>query len=494
VANRDIEAARFFHEVTKHSYTSVRSTPHRLDWENRPLPYKIYPDAPVVMLPRDLNLATMPTLEALSSTVAGGSATPLDLATLTRMLFCAGGLTRHRRVGGEDYHFRAAPSAGALYPVELYVAAGEVEGLAPGLYHFSPADLKLRALRPGDFRLNIARAANDRDSLAGARANLIASTIFWRSTWKYHARAYRYCFWDTGTMLANLLAVANAEGHRTEVVTAFLDAELEVLIGADGEREGIACVVALGTTAAARESSDAASAIAWESLPLSPGEVSYPDLVRVHQASRLESLDEVAAIATASPPDPGPPVSAGGLGLGETVLRRGATRAFSHDSIPADDLNQILAASSGPVPADFRSQCEIYLIVNAVDGIEAGAYRYDRASGALELIKRGEFRGNAGYLCLEQAVGLDCSVLVCYMAALERALATLGNRGYRDLHLEAGLLGGRACLGAFALGHGATGLTFYDDDTASFFGPGCDNKSPILMVALGMPAPARAIS
>ena len=99
------------------------------------------------------------------------------------MLFCAGGLTRHRRVGGEDYHFRAAPSAGALYPVELYVAAGEVEGLAPGLYHFSPADLKLRALRPGDFRLNIARAANDRDSLAGARANLIASTIFWRSTW-----------------------------------------------------------------------------------------------------------------------------------------------------------------------------------------------------------------------------------------------------------------------------------------------------------------------
>ena len=76
MANRDIEAARFFHEVTKHSYTSVRSTPHRLDWENRPLPYKIYPDAPVAMLPRDLNLATMPTLEALSSTVAGGSATP----------------------------------------------------------------------------------------------------------------------------------------------------------------------------------------------------------------------------------------------------------------------------------------------------------------------------------------------------------------------------------------------------------------------------------
>ena len=154
MANRNIEAARFFHEVTKHSYTSVRSAPHQLDWENRPLPYKIYPDAPVVMLPRDLNLAATPALDALS-TVVTGAANQLDLEALTRILFCAAGLTRHRRVNGEDYHFRAAPSAGALYPVEVYLAAGEVEGLAPGLYHFSPADLKLRALRPGGWILFI---------------------------------------------------------------------------------------------------------------------------------------------------------------------------------------------------------------------------------------------------------------------------------------------------------------------------------------------------
>ncbi len=493
MANRDLEAARFFHEVTKHSYTSVRSTPHRLDWDNRPLPYKIYPDAPAVMLPRDLNLASMAALEAISSG-DNDSDTPLDLEVLTRILFSADGLTRHRRVDGEDYHFRAAPSAGALYPVELYVAAGEIEGLAPGLYHFSPADLKLRALRPGDFRLNIARAANGRTSLAEARAILIVSTIFWRSTWKYRARAYRYCFWDVGTMLANLIAAARAERRSVDIVTAFLDTELETLVGVDGESEGIACAVALGRTAPALEAADASSAIQFESLPLSNSQVTYPDLIRIHRESRLTSLDEIADISRRPTLMQREPVAKRGLGLGETILRRGATRAFSHDPIPADDLQDILAASSGPPPADFPAQCEIYLIVNAVEGVEAGAYRYDRASGALELIKRGDFRGDAGYLCLEQPIGSDCSVLVCYMANFGRTLAELGNRGYRDVHLEAGILGGRAWLASFALGRGATGLTFYDDDTSSFFGSSCENKSPVLMVAIGVPTAARFIS
>jgi hypothetical protein len=79
-------------------------------------------------------------------------------------------------------------------------------------------------------------------------------------------------------------------------------------------------------------------------------------------------------------------------------------------------------------------------------------------------------------------------VLICYMAKLDRALANYGNRGYRDVHLEGGLMGGRAWLAAFALGHGATGLTFYDDDTTGFFGSHASGKSPVLMVAMGVSA------
>jgi hypothetical protein len=125
LGNRDLEAARTFHEVTKHSYTSVRSSPHVLDWGNRPLPYKIYPEAGALALPRDLNLAGVPAIAAARGDFAIADDTPLDLERLTRVLFCTGGLTRRARVGAEEYHFRAAASAGALYPIEMYLAVGE---------------------------------------------------------------------------------------------------------------------------------------------------------------------------------------------------------------------------------------------------------------------------------------------------------------------------------------------------------------------------------
>ncbi len=102
-------------------------------------------------------------------------------------------------------------------------------------------------------------------------------------------------------------------------------------------------------------------------------------------------------------------------------------------------------------------------------------------------LKSGDFRGEAGYLCLEQPLGRDCAALIVYMADLERALEALGNRGYRDAHLEAGIHAGRVYLACYSLDRGATGLTFYDDDTTTFFSPHADGKSPLLMVAIGVP-------
>src|SRR5260370_6570276 len=110
MANADIEAACVFHEITKHSYTSVRSVPHSLDWNNRPMAYKIYPAAGALALPRDLTLPAMPTFAALAGNAPPDpdmplDDTPLDLANLTRILFCGDGLPRPQRVGGAAYHF-----------------------------------------------------------------------------------------------------------------------------------------------------------------------------------------------------------------------------------------------------------------------------------------------------------------------------------------------------------------------------------------------------
>jgi len=498
LGNDHIEAARAFHEFTKHSYTSVRTSPHYLDWDNRPSPYKIYPGAGSLALPRELALSGKPALEAAAAAADPRAKTALDVESLTRLLFSADGLTRRKRVAGEDYHFRAAASAGALYPIEIYLAAGEVDELEAGLYHFSPADLKLRGLRRGDWREALARAAAMRPSLKESRAVLIMSALFWRSAWKYRARAYRYCFWDAGTILANLLAAAAAEGIPAEVVTAFADAEVEQLLGVDGDREGVMCLVALGRSLEPCGASPVVEPLALESLPVSREEITYDDLVRIHRESRLASAVEIARLHSATTPVVEPPATGEmfvfepvapreAMSLGETILRRGSTRVFAREAISGNELAAILALSGVHPRADFPRLTDTYLIVNAVEGLVPGAYYYRRDSGAFELLKKGEFRAEAGYLCLEQPLGSDCAALMVFMAELERVLAALGNRGYRDAHLEAGILAGRAYLAAYALGRGATGLTFYDDDTTKFFEPHATGKSPLLMVALGVP-------
>jgi SagB-type dehydrogenase family enzyme len=146
-----------------------------------------------------------------------------------------------------------------------------------------------------------------------------------------------------------------------------------------------------------------------------------------------------------------------------------------------------LAASNPRTDKGFSEVIHTYLIVNAVDGVAPGAYYYAHQRGVLELVKTGNFRAEAGYLCLEQPLGADCSALFIYMTDLDGTLRIFGNRGYRSAHLEAGLLGGRAYLAAYSLGRGATGLTFYDDDTTAFLQPHCEEMSPILMIAVGVP-------
>ena len=130
---------------------------------------------------------------------------------------------------------------------------------------------------------------------------------------------------------------------------------------------------------------------------------------------------------------------------------------------------------------------DIYLIINRVDGLEPGAYFYRRDARELELIRGGEFSERASYLSLDQDLGGDASVTVFFMADLKPLLERLGNRAYRAAQMEAGIIGGRAYLAAYAMKRGATGLTFYDDDVTQFFSPHAAGKSCIFELAIGVP-------
>jgi SagB-type dehydrogenase family enzyme len=149
------------------------------------------------------------------------------------------------------------------------------------------------------------------------------------------------------------------------------------------------------------------------------------------------------------------------------------------------------------VPADFLEPSGAtlitpYVIVHAVEGLAPGAYVYHRAERALERLREGDVRNQAGYLGLEQELPAEASVNVYCLADLTAILARFGNRGYRAAQLEGGILGGKFYLAAYALRLGATGLTFYDDDVTAFFSPHATGKSVMFLTAVGHPARRRA--
>jgi SagB-type dehydrogenase family enzyme len=130
----------------------------------------------------------------------------------------------------------------------------------------------------------------------------------------------------------------------------------------------------------------------------------------------------------------------------------------------------------------------LYVIVNAVDGLEPGAYYYRRNDGTLEMLKPGDFRAAATYLDLGQALAGDASAAIFMMADLNSILNRFGNRGYRAVQTEAGIIGGKLYLAAYTLRLGATGLTFFDDAVTTFFLPHAAGKSTIFLVAVGKSA------
>src|SRR5207247_6940553 len=158
---------------------------------------------------------------------------------------------------------------------EVNVAPGRLAGLAPGLYHYSPGDFALRRLRAEDVRAPLAHAAAD-EALARRAATIILTAIYWRNTWKYQARGYRHLFWDSGTLLAHLLAVGGALGLAPRLDTGFVDADVNRALGVDAEREAALELVTLGPQGAPAPPVAALEDLRHPSVPLPSSAVAYP--------------------------------------------------------------------------------------------------------------------------------------------------------------------------------------------------------------------------
>lgn len=499
---RDVAAAINYHESTKLAYINLA---------NKPPLYKSYSGLPAIALPTAFSPPSTPTLAAVGTYEAAGGPQP-TLNSLAQLLYYCAGVTRtaNFRLAGE-VHFRAAASAGGLYPVETYVVSRDIDGLAAGVYHFGPDTFQLTELRKGDYRSFLAAAAGGEPEVEGAPFTVVFTTVFWRSSWKYRTRGYRYCFWDNGTVAANLLAAAAAADLPTRLVNAFADHHVDDLLGIDGAGEASTCLVAVGSpdspasAAGALETPETLDAIGGTSVITAPGEIEYPDIRAAHRATLLTDPQAAAqgkgSVERQTTPPEVPFISleepasdpAESSPLGATISERGSTRRFEHVPIPLAKMGAMLKNATQGIRADFLqgprdSLQDLYLIVNSVEGLAPGAYYFSPERQGLYLLKEGDFRHEAGHLGFEQAIPHDASAVVFFLANLEEIIERFGNRGYRAAQLEAGIVGGKLYLAAHSLGLGATGLTFYDDEVTEFFSPHAAGKSAMFVVPLGVTA------
>lgn len=501
-------AARAYHQATNHSLESVRANTHRMVWKNQPRPFKLYVDTKAVPLPSPADDSTIPALQALRGAEHSRMASSvLPDHVLASILHYSAGITRTLKLTGGEMRFRAAACTGALYHNEIYVATAELGSIPAGIYQYSAQDEGLRLIRSGDHRAALVSATAAEPSAAQAPTLLIYTTTFWRNSWKYQARAYRHAFWDGGTMLANTLALAWAHQVAARLILGFADDAVNTLLDLDDEREVAIGILSLGTAAAAPPASlHPLTRLGLATVPYSPYEVPEPLIRQVHDASNLATPAEVGAwrasaltrvtrplpsepLQLAQVPDPTETIEA-------VIRRRGSARRFARTPISAEALSSILTSATQGVPADVLREggpttSTLYLIIHAVEGVETGTYVYDADRQALQLLQRGEFRDDAGYLDLGQELAADSAVNCYVLADLDAALAAWGDRGYRVAQLEGGIIGGRLYLASYALGLSATGLTFFDDDVIRFFSPHAQGKSVMFLTAIGNRAPRR---
>ena len=481
-------AADAIHDSTKHGTPPVKperlAKYHRLDPGNAPEPFKRYRNRPVSPLPRALIPSTHQAVAVLSG--ARGDRKPIDASLLATLLYLTAGVTRTTGASAaRKIYFRAAMSAGNLHPVEVYVVAGPgVSGVPAGVHHFAPLEFGLTELRSGDFR----------DSLSlSAPVALIFTGLVWRTTWKYGERGWRHLYWDTGAMLANLLAATEAHGVEAKVFAGFVDQTVNDLLGLHGMDELPLAVVALGSHAETKPRPISSLApLDLKVAPVAPDPIRLPLVVEA-QAGGALTVDDIddwllagRAVSSKAPTSIDSPPSAPEEPIESVILRRGSTRAMRHDSISQHQLIWPLAAATRAVALDVTpvgTLLEHYLNAHAIDGLQPGAYRWSRSS--IELIASDESaRKVSAVLCLNQPLGGDSAYTVFHSARLDPIMDALGSRGYRVAQLEAGIVSGRLALAAFAVGLGATGLTFFDDRVSQHFGT---PAAPMLVTAVGVP-------
>ena len=245
-----------FHENTKLSLTTESMFAKRIETVLRnPVMvemlckgYNQFPHLPRIELSRNVPSMECRLDEAIlrRRSVRDFTGKPLTLTELNQLLFLSYGITKPQC---EDniQEFRAAPSAGGLYPIELYIVVRQVTGLEQGIYHYNVPDHALEKMPKSlNFDKSLKAVSSYESILSNASVLFVLTAVFERSTVKYGDRGYRFIHLDAGHIAQNILLITAAINLGAVPLGGFRDDQLSMMVGGDGINEAPVYLIAVG--------------------------------------------------------------------------------------------------------------------------------------------------------------------------------------------------------------------------------------------------------
>lgn len=461
-----------YHELTKYDPQTIDRL-GQAQWDEQPTPWK--------EISGEEKIDARPFLAFLQDAANDPGAwvpplptAQLDVASLVRLSWFAGGING---VGGDPESpqlYRTVPSAGGLYPIELYWAVFDVPGMDPGIWLFHGPTFALVPVWKGDFRQDIEAIFLHHPSLEGAGAVALLTGIFGRGRWRYKERTWRRMLLDAGHLAANLLEASAQNRLDAVLLTGFVDEGVSDLLFPDSDEVPLAGIpvgkeLRTGPGLAVRSPAPSAEATRVVAEPGRMQELAHalgniPRDLRPDPAPQGEWIlgEGLEYVPLPDPVEPRDLVLANTLRRSCRQYRRGA------EGISLDLFSSIVAWAFAPV-ADGKTPAptgavRYWIAVLGVEGLQSGIWHYDPSGHRMGLCHAGSYRKECQAVCLGQELGRDASFLVFHTSNLSEAVAQMGERAYRPLCLEAGMVGERLNLAAQALGMGSSGIGGYFDD------------------------------
>ncbi len=493
------------------SYDRHQMEGHFLDWSNQPSVYKEYDDLKAVPLPVAAPAPEVSLSEIVLSDRGEELPASFSLEQLSRIFSLAYCLTARSVHANGEFFYRSVPSAGALYPYELYVAARSLSGLPDGLYHYAISRRALVQVRPGNYLDELCSPLRPGAAEEAPRLMFFVTAIFFRSAWKYRARSYRYHLMDSGHLLESLILALKALGLPGELILDFDDEGINSFLGCDTEREVCLGLVSVGCQGefaglAANLPAGLPEALAAASR-VAPKEIVYPALQDIHLAgSRVGAppgvipamIGEVGDLPTSWQPIPEAKVWPEQMPYGEAVRQRRSRRNFINEALPQavfQAFTTLLCAGSEAPGSRSRHQRQtlaLGFLAGNVEGLDPGCYWLDPSPHRIGMTRPGALLARMAHICLDQEWLTQASVHFFFVTNLGLLDKVWGARGYRYAMMTAGRLGQMVYMAATSLGLGCCGIgAFYDKEAAALLGL---NEASAMLYLLGVGAVKRVRS